>query len=248
MREGATIHILDDTAALHGEAARHIVEQAARAIDARGAFHIALAGGATPEGVYRRLHDGEAGGRVDWSRVHIYFGDERCVPPDHPDSNYRMAREALLDHVPVPAEQVHRMAGEVQPAKAAREYARLLEARLPRDDRGRRRFDLVLLGMGPDGHVASLFPDTDVLRRRVAAAAVYVPKLDSWRLTVTLPTINAARHVALMVTGEKKADVVRHVFRDDPDAAPLPVQMVRPAGRLDWFLDAEAARLLPSAP
>ena len=238
--QGQRVHVFDDVEALNQAAARRIHECADEAVADHGGFHLALAGGQTPVGVYRTL---QGIGGFPWARTHVYLGDERTVPPDHADSNYRMARESLLDHVAVPAEQVHPVDTGRPPEQAAAAYAELLEANLPRTADGQPRFDLVLLGMGADGHVASLFPDTDILRRRKRpVAAVYVDKLDTWRISLTLPAINAARHVALLVAGGKKADVVRHVFHAGPDAAPLPVQKVQPEEGAEWFLDAEAGR------
>ncbi|HKJ71829.1 MAG TPA: 6-phosphogluconolactonase [Gammaproteobacteria bacterium] len=205
----------------------------------RGAFHWALAGGSTPEALYRVLAGADVARRLPWSRMHAWFGDERCVPPDHPDSNYRMARAALLDHVPLPAEQVHRMAGEAPPERAAAAYADELGAALPARD-GVPQLDLVLLGLGPDGHVASLFPGTTGLDAAEPATAVHVPRLDAWRLTLTPPVINAARRVWLLASGPGKADIV-HAALGEPGGEPLPVQRLAPRGEWRWFLDAAAA-------
>lgn len=238
--QGERVHVFDAIEPLNEAAARRVRECAAEAVADHGAFHVALAGGQTPVGVYQTLRGLDG---FPWQRTHVYLGDERSVPPDHEDSNYRMARESLLDHVPVPAGQVHPVDTDLPPEKAAARYGELLEASLPRGADGRPRFDLVLLGMGADGHVASLFPDTDILRhRKRLVAAVYVDKLDAWRISLTLPVINAARHVALLVAGAKKADVVRHVFHAGAEAAPLPVQRVQPEEGVEWFLDAEAGR------
>lgn len=243
--QGQRLHIFETVEALHAQAATRIRECADEAVADHGSFHMALAGGQTPVGVYRALQGAEG---FPWERAHLYLGDERTVPLDHADSNYRMARESLVDHVPVPADHVHPMGTTAPPEKAAAAYAELLARRLPRDAADRPRFDLVLLGMGPDGHVASLFPDTDILRRRQRlVAAVYVEKLETWRLSLTLPAINAARHVFLLVAGAGKADVIRHVFRAGPEAAPLPVQRVHPEGGPEWFVDAAAARYLSGA-
>ncbi|HKJ77525.1 MAG TPA: 6-phosphogluconolactonase [Gammaproteobacteria bacterium] len=244
--QGERVHVFDKIETLNEAAAHRIRECAEEAVADHGAFHVALAGGQTPVGVYETLR------RLDgfpWERAHVYLGDERNVPGDHPDSNYRMARESLLDHVPVPAGQVHPIDTGRPPDQAAAAYAELLQANLPRDGQDRPRFDLVLLGMGADGHVASLFPDTDILRRRKRlVAAVYVEKLETWRISLTLPAINAARHVALLVAGDKKADVVRHVFHAGAEATPLPVQLIRPEEGPEWFLDAAAGRHVTGAP
>jgi len=237
------VEILDDTATLYHAAAERIIHIAREALDARGHFHLALAGGSTPQGLYELLATPDYIGRVEWARTSVYFGDERCVPPDDTRSNYRMAREALLDHVPIPPVQVHRMAGEAPPRQAATDYGRLLQGQLPHDSEGRLRFDLVLLGMGSDGHTASLFPKTDILKKRKApVAAVFVPQVEMWRLSLTFPTLNNARHLLLLAAGPRKADIIRHLLNEHPDAQPLPLQMVRPRGTWEWLLDRAAAR------
>jgi 6-phosphogluconolactonase len=240
-------HVFRTELTLHQAGAERILQIGAEAIAARNAFYVALAGGNTPAGMYRQLARPEMLARLDWQRTHVYFGDERCVAIDHCDSNYRMARERLLDQVPLPPAQVHRIAGEKPADQAADEYARELTETVPAEH-NLPRFDLVLLGVGLDGHVASLFPHTEILQKRRPAAAVYVDKLEAWRVSITLPVINNARHVMLLVSGAKKADIVRHVLRGAPGAHTLPVQMVRPDGDLEWYLDAEAASQLGREP
>lgn len=236
-RPAAQLHVLPDQAALFRVAAERLLELGIQAIAERGAFHLALAGGATPQGLYALLSSPALAGRLDWGRVQLYFGDERSVPPEHRDSNYRMVRESLLDHLAA-APQVHRIAGEQAPEQAAADYAALLQRQLPADG-----FDLILLGLGPDGHVASLFPGSDALNQhRQAVVATYVPTLDSWRITLTFPVLNHARHLLLLVSGAHKADVLRHVLHNIAHANPLPVEMLRPKGQLEWFVDAQAAR------
>ncbi len=238
-RERPRVTVLPDQAALFQAGTERVLTIGNEAIAARGAFHLALAGGSTPRGLYALLADAELATRLDWSRVHIYFGDERCVPPDHADSNYRMARESLLDRLPVAPAAVNRIAGEIEPDQAAADYAALLKRQLPGAG-----FDLVLLGLGPDGHIASLFPESRALTQRIPVTAVYVPKLTAWRVTVTFPVLNRARHLLLLVSGSQKADVMRHVLRAIKHAMPLPVQMLRPLGEMEWLLDADAARHL----
>ena len=231
------IRVLQNESALHWAAAERFVELAVRAIEQHGTFHVALAGGSTPQGMYSLLATPDFSRRLDWSRVLLYFGDERIVPPDHDDSNYRMVRISLLDRLAVAPAAVHRIPGELPPEQAANNYAEELRQYLPASG-----FDLVLLGMGPDGHIASLFPGSDALNKRKAStAALYVPKLDSWRVTLTLPVLNKARNLLLLVSGARKADVVRHVLRNINDAMPLPVQLLRPEGDQEWLLDAAAA-------
>jgi len=226
-----TVHVSADLSELSAACAERWINLAGRAIAARGHFHAALTGGATP----RKLYE-----------MHIYFGDERCVPPDHPDSNFRMAHEALLRYVPIPAQQIHRMQGELPDAHAAAQaYAELLVAHAPASADGNVQFDLVLLGLGTDGHIASLFPATPVLQeRKQLAAAVYVGKLQSWRISLTLPVINNAGQILMLVASEGKAEIVRLALEKEPQSPPLPVQMIAPAGGMDWYLDQAAAQQL----
>ena len=166
----------------------------ADSVAARGRFTVALSGGSTPAALYRLLTSPPLADEVDWSRWHVFWGDERCVPPDHPDSNFGMARRTLLDHVPIPPSQVHRMVGEDPPQQAAADYALALTDALAPDD----RLDLALLGIGDDGHTASLFPGTAALEERERfVAANWVPHLDAYRITLTLPALNRARSVAV---------------------------------------------------
>jgi 6-phosphogluconolactonase len=196
---------------------------------------VALAGGSTPKAMYRLLASPALRDRVEWPRVEIFFGDERCVPPDHADSNYRMAREALLDHVPLGADRVHRVQGERPPEEAAAQYQQTL-ARLGDPP----RLDLVLLGMGPDGHTASLFPGTPVLTEtRALAAAVYVEKLASWRVTMTAPVLSAAAHVLVTVVGAEKAEALATALL--ASAGSVPIQLVRAVDQR-WMVDREAAQ------
>lgn len=239
------LHIHDNSAALFEGAVRRIVELGNEAIAARGTFHLALAGGATPRTLYRCLGAPPIQRQLDWSRVQLWFGDERCVPPDHADSNYRMAREVLIERLSLAAAQVHRMEGELQPEEAAARYGLALGA-LPHDDSTMPIFDLVLLGLGPDGHIASLFPNTPALQvHDRAVTALHMTHLGGWRLTLTLPVLNRARHLLVLVSGTKKADVVRHIFCAPPAAQPLPAQRLKPlAGTLEWYLDSDAARYI----
>jgi 6-phosphogluconolactonase len=219
-------------------AAARIAGLASAAVARRGRFVIALAGGSTPEPTYRRLARGGAGQRVPWSQFEIFWGDERCVRADHPDSNYRMAHRALLRHVPVPDGHVHRIQGELPPAHAAAAY----EAQLQQVLAGT-CFDLILLGLGADGHTASLFPDTSAVEERDrAVVAVYVDKLQAWRVTLTLPVINAARDVIFLVSGTEKAGALAQVRA----GADVPAARVHPdSGRLTWLVDRDAAAELP---
>jgi 6-phosphogluconolactonase len=196
-----------------------------------------LAGGSTPKATYGILARDYAE-RIDWSRVHVFFGDERNVPPDHEDANYRMAREALLDHVPIGG--VHRMRGELPPDEAAAAYEVELREffgaeKLP-------RFDLILLGIGGDGHTASLFPETPALEvhdRWVVANPV--PKLDTTRITLTVPVINAARSVVFLAAGKDKAEALKEILEGDADPREYPAKLVQPPVGPEWMLDRAAA-------
>ena len=209
----------------------------------RGLFHVALAGGSTPRQLYRILASPEFSTAIDWQRVHLFFGDERAVPPDHPDSNFRMARESLLDHVPVPDSNVHRMETESGDLEdVATRYEGLLKELVPANEEGVPQLDLVLLGIGPDGHTASLFPDTDILEQRERCVApVYVEQKGTWRISITFPVIDSARHVLFLAAGEDKRRVIEQILSSSRDGSPLPVQMLDPEGEVELYLDAEAA-------
>ncbi len=238
-----------DAAALTVAAAGHLRRGIAEAIAARGACWIALAGGRTPRAVYERLAEPGAPA-IDWTRVHVAFGDERVVPPDHADSNYAMARAALFDRVPLSASRIHRIEGERGDAAAAADaYAAALSRAFSLAPGAWPVFDLVLLGVGPDGHTASLFPHTPSLAvvDRLAAAAI-APAAPTSRVTLTYPVLNAARGVVFLVSGADKADAVARAFDDGVAVTDCPVRGVRPAaGSLTWHLDADAASKLSNA-
>ncbi len=248
-QQSPEVVILPDPAGLAEEGARRFVAAAAGAIAARGQFNVALAGGSTPAGLYRALASPPYRDQVDWRWVFVYFGDERCVPPDHPDSNYRMARETLLDHVLLPRANVFRMAGELPPQEAADSYTRILREDFRIHGGSLPRFDLILLGMGDDGHTASLFPGMAALAERwrlVVATEVpaYVRPAVA-RVTLTLPFLNAAAQVMFLVAGAAKMEAVRAVLTGPAPADLLPARRVRPRnGRLVWLLDEAAAAAL----
>jgi 6-phosphogluconolactonase len=233
--------ILPDTRKLAEAAAQRWVELANESIRARNSFHVALAGGSTPEPVYRLLQNAD----VDWGKVHLYWGDERDVPEEHPDSNFRMARLALIDSVPIPAENVHPIRVQPDIEETVEEYRLQLE-KVHRSANGYPCFDLIMLGMGDDGHVASLFPDSSALAvMDRSVVSVYVEKLSSWRVTLTYPVLNAARYIMLLVAGETKAPVVAKALAADVAEQVYPVQRLVPQGKLEWFLDRDAADRLP---
>ncbi len=233
-----TIHVSNDIAGVAIVAAELIVESAAKAIASRGVFSLVLAGGSTPRALYELLTADAYYSRIDWTRCEIYFGDERCVPPVSKESNYRMAREALLDHVPITAGHVHRMRGEIEPQQAAIEYDQLLSANFA--DSGA---DVTLLGMGDDGHTASLFPGTEALREsQRRCVANFVPKLGAWRLTMSAAFLNRSREVIVMVAGAEKAARVAEVLEGPRSPEALPIQSIEAAsGSLHWLMDAAAA-------
>ncbi|HVW28366.1 MAG TPA: 6-phosphogluconolactonase [Polyangiaceae bacterium] len=234
----ARVHRLRDPRAVAEAAARFIASTVESAIATTGKCRVALSGGSTPRATYERLAEPDLSHQTDWAKVEIFFGDERMVPPTDPASNYRMAREALLDRAPIPPSNVHRMQGEIEPVAAAEHYAVEL---------GTAPLDIVLLGMGDDGHVASLFPGSaELLRTDRTVFPSHAPVAPHERLTLSLPVINAARNVVLLVTGEGKAARVAEVFQERASgAARLPAARVAPRpGELHWFLDAGARSVL----
>jgi 6-phosphogluconolactonase len=242
-------YVAPNAAALAARAAQYFVEQAERAVASRGRARIAISGGSTPRATFALLADPLQPwrARMPWSKLDLWWVDERCVPPDDPDSNYRLTREAMLDHVPLQPEQIHRMEGELEPEAAAARYEselrnsfRLEGAELP-------RFDVVQLGMGPDGHTASLFPHTQALfELGRLAVANHVENKDSWRVTLTWPVINRAAAVFFLIGGADKAQILKEVFTGPRDMERLPSQLIRPVdGILTLLLDRAAAALLP---
>ena len=251
-----TLSVSASPEALFESAADRCVSAAADAIRTTGAFKLALAGGSTPRGLYARLASERHAARIEWPRVHVFWGDERCVAPQDPESNQRMAREALLDHVPLPAAQVHAIRGDAEPHAEANRYERVLREAFatpsgpPRCEPGA-RFDLVLLGLGEDGHTASLFPGRPGVRevRRWALAAEPPEPTRSWRVTLTPPVINAAAEVIFLVSGRAKAAILRRVLRGPREPERLPAQAIAPrAGELRWLVDADAASALNAPP
>jgi 6-phosphogluconolactonase len=208
---------------------------------------VVLAGGATPRGLYSLLAGDESfRARVQWGKIDFFWGDERQVPPDHPESNFRMANEMLLSKVPVPADHVHRIRGEEPEArKTAGEYEEVLRSFSRPKPGGIPDLDFILLGMGADGHTASLFPGTEALKEQNRlVAANWVPGLNAHRLTMTLPLLNNAKYVLFLVTGEEKAETLRRVLEEKNNEA-LPAGLIRPAhGRCLWLADRSAAKLL----
>jgi 6-phosphogluconolactonase len=235
----------DRSEMVHIEAER-VVARARQAIATRGQFFLALSGGSTPRPLYELLASPLFATRIDWPLVQLFWGDERCVPPDQPESNYRMAREALLDHVPIPRTNVHRIHGERGPAVAAAAYETLLAGFFGNPEfPPKTSFDLVLLGMGADGHTASLFPGTAAAREtRRWVVPSPGPQRGSWRVSLTPVLLNAAENVTFLVSGADKAERLKDVLEDgQPDL--LPAQLIRPThGALRWMIDTAAATRL----
>jgi 6-phosphogluconolactonase len=239
-----------DAAALAGRAARYFVEKAEQAAAAKGLARIAISGGSTPKSAFAIL--GDAGqpwrARMPWDKLDLWWVDERCVPPAHPDSNYRMTREALLDHVPLKPEQIHRMEGELEPEIGAARYEAALRNGFRLEGAQMPKFDVLQLGMGPDGHTASLFPHSAGLHElERLAIANHVTAKESWRITLTQPVINQAADVFFLVSGADKAQILKEVFMGPRDPERLPSQLIAPVGGiLTLLLDRAAAAMLPA--
>ena len=238
------VRVFADVRELMHAAADEVVRRAEEAVREHGRFTWVLSGGSTPRDLYRLLASPPHCDRMPWSAVHVFWGDERHVPPDHPDSNFRMAREALLDAVPLPAANVHRIrAEEPDAAAAANAYEAELRAFFPE---GWPRFDLVLLGLGRDAHTASLFPGgTAVRERERLVVAPWVESQHTFRITLTPPVLNHARRCMFLVSGEDKAEALRAVLEGARDPERYPAQIVE--GRSLWMVDRAAARLLKTA-
>ncbi|MCI0693656.1 6-phosphogluconolactonase [candidate division KSB1 bacterium] len=238
------IRIFPNQASLNRAAAEAFAQLANKAVAEKGRFTVALAGGNTPRTIYQLLAT-EYREQIDWSRAHFFWGDERYVPSNDPDSNYRMARESLFDHVPILAENVHRMTTEfIQPKTAAQNYEKTLRdfwpVSLP-------RFDLIQLGLGLDGHIASLFPNSPLLqeKQRLVTVVTDSPKPPPTRITLTLPAINNAAQIHFFVAGAEKAEALRSTLQGPRDWQKFPAQAVQPAnGQVIWWVDDKAASLL----
>jgi 6-phosphogluconolactonase len=243
------IVIQPDAQSVAETAARFVVAAVREAIAERGWCAVALSGGTTPRDLYRRLAGSPTREQIDWERVHLLWGDERVVPPDHPDSNYRMTREILLEHVPIPSSNIYRIPVELGAVAAAAQYEQTLQRVFGTDRGAIPEFDLILLGVGADGHTASLFPHTPALGahdRLVTPSetpAAVVP-----RVTLTVPVLQAGRRVIVLVTGKDKAEAVARAIDGVEDIEETPAQLLRyAAGRVTWVLDRAAACHLRSA-
>jgi len=245
-----TIRVFATPEATARAAARFFLDAAATAAAVRGVARVAISGGSTPKSMFELLANPAEPflKQVPWDRIDLYWVDERCVPPDNIESNYRMTNEALLSKVPLPAERVHRMEGELKPEVAAARYESTIRNTFKLEGAETPTFDLILLGMGDDGHTASLFPHTEALNEMSHIVVPnHVPQKDAWRITLTWPVINQGREVAFLIEGEEKAQVLHDVFLGPYLPDTYPSQIIRPAsGRLTLLLDAAAAAKLPA--
>jgi 6-phosphogluconolactonase len=233
------IRVLPDLAGIAYAAAERIVQSSRAAIVRSGEYSIALSGGSTPQALYSLLAGDDFFHQIEWAKVQFYFGDERCVPPDSDQSNYRMAKESLFDHAPIPAANIHRIRGEIPPEAAADEYDQLLAERCPNG------MDLTLLGMGPDGHTASLFPHSAALdEKQRLCVANWVETLQTWRVTMTVPYLNRSREALILASGAEKKERLQEVLEGPRDPKRLPIQFIAPdSGRLVWLMDIAAAAM-----
>jgi 6-phosphogluconolactonase len=235
-----------DLVELSRQSAEQFSHLADQSVEASGRMTVAFSGGSTPKHLYSLLASPDYKNRIPWNNVELFWGDERCVPPDHPESNFRMAQEALLSRIQIPAGNIHRMRGEGQPQAAAAEYEKKLQKFFGLDSGALPRFDLILLGIGEDGHTASLFPDSEALNEtKHLVVAPFVEKLNSYRLTLTLPVLNNAAEVWFLVTGASKAAALKEILSGSSD---LPAAKVQPIdGKLTWFVTQDAAPGIPAA-
>lgn len=236
---------LSDLYKLSRAAGEFFVTQSQEAILSRGRFSVALSGGETPASLYSLLASEAYRSRIEWDKVFIFWGDERCVPPSNVESNYNMAQMNLLNHIQVPPDNIYRIQGELKPEKAAEQYEQQLSDFFG-TGKGNPRFDLVLLGLGSDGHTASLFPHSDALYVKGQwVTANFVEDLRSWRVTLTAEALNAAANVVFLVSGEGKAKAVQAILEDEYQPETYPAQLIDPRnGNLVWLLDQSAASLL----
>jgi 6-phosphogluconolactonase len=242
-------YVEPDAAALARRAAQYFTEMIGEAVAARGRARVAVSGGSTPKAAFALLADPAQPwrSRMPWDKLDLFWVDERCVPPGDADSNFRMTREALLDYVPLSPGQIHRMEGELDPEEAAARYESELRNSFRLEGAETPRFDLVELGMGPDGHTASLFPHSAALHEMGRlVTANHVENKDAWRLTLTWPVINQAASVFFLIGGAEKAEILKEVYFGPRNPELLPSQLIRPSsGILTLILDKAAAALLP---
>jgi 6-phosphogluconolactonase len=235
------VQVVADASALARAAAELVVTASKSNCEKKGSFSIALSGGSTPKAMYALLAEEPFRSRVDWAKWDVYWGDERCVPPDHKESNYKMAFESLLSKVSIAPANVHRMRAEIDPNEAATEYGKLLQ-----DKFGDGALDLVLLGMGPDGHTLSLFPGTTALgETKHRCVSNWVEKFKTFRVTMTAPFVNKSKQILVVLGGQDKRQRVKEVLDGPYNPTVLPIQLIDPApngGVLVWLMDKAAAQ------
>lgn len=240
------VHVFSSSADLAQAAAAYIAEAVTQAVQSRGKATVALSGGSTPVSLYQLLARPPYQTVIPWDAVHFYWGDERCVPPDHPESNFGQVKQALLDHIPVQEERIHRIIGELEPADAASNYIRTLSENGDNDNPWP-RLDITLLGMGADGHTASLFPGSinpgEKIFPAIAVTANYMGRPAS-RVTLTPLVFNTSRNIIFLVTGQDKAQVLSTALDGPHNPVNFPVQRIQPAdGKVIWFIDSMAAKI-----
>jgi len=239
MKQPTLIQIWKTRDELRQSVAGRIYEVIRRTLKEKTQCCIVLSGGETPRNVYRRMGLDETNKLIDWNRVQVFFSDERAVPPDDPQSNYGMIQREWTSHIPIPRSHIHRIQGEFDPKSAARKYEQEIRKVCKQDPMV---FDLVLLGVGEDGHTASLFPGTDAVLEKVElVTSTFVPQFKNWRVTLTVPILNAAREIIFLAAGTKKASIVRRILEKDTPDIELPASLIQPAqGTLCWMIDEEA--------
>lgn len=241
--------VYPDDAEVAKAAAEMFTAAAERAVSTRGWARIAISGGSTPKSMFRLLANASAPylARVPWDRLHLFWVDERCVVPTDPESNFGMTKAAMLDRIPLPESNIHRMEGELDPEEAASRYESQIRNTFKLEGAETPTFDLILLGLGPDGHTASLFPHTAALDEMARIViANHVPEKNTWRLTLTWPVITQGREVAFLMEGSEKAEMIERIFTGAYDPETYPAQLIRPAsGKLTLLMDSAAAAKLP---
>jgi 6-phosphogluconolactonase len=241
------IHILKNLEQVSAAAAEEVIECAVNAVEARGVFRVALSGGSTPKTLYSKLStDEDLKKQMPWQQTHFFWSDERTVPPDHPESNFRMVQEAMFKHIDVSELQLHRIQAErADHMRVAEEYEKEIRQHFGVSPMEMPEFDLILLGMGPDGHTASLFPGTEALNEQIRlVVSNWVPKFNTYRITFTVPLINHASAVMFIVCGEDKAAALKAVIEGPYDPEVYPSQLIKPEGKLILFVDQAAGKLL----
>lgn len=239
MKNQPHIHIIENQNQWEQAVLTYIVERIEETLIEKGICSISLSGGSTPKRIYELLANEGSERGLDWNTVHLYWGDERAVPHDHSDSNYKMVKEALLDHIPIPNNHVFPIPNPDQPEKAAQAYEHTLQSQFSADGS---TFDITLLGLGDDGHTASIFPHSDLVTEQKAwVKEVYLEDQDTYRISVTAPVINRSQNIAFLVKGANKAEALKEVLDGKENPKEYPAQLIRKSPNVHYFLDKEAA-------